>query len=122
MTDQNQIRQLEIQIETAQRAVDTMGALIRLQDNKDFNLVINEEYLKDYPLNLVDSLADANLQEPIQQEAIQQSLRGVSELRAYFRTVVQRGRTMEKTIRQSNEEIDRLDDNDDGESSTNYGE
>lgn len=120
MTDQNQIRQLEIQIETAQRAVDTMGALIRLQDNKDFNLVINEEYLKDYPLNLVDSLADANLQEPIQQEAIQQSLRGVSELRAYFRTVVQRGRTMEKTIRQSNEEIDRLDD--DGESLTNYGE
>ena len=106
------VRKLEVTIEHAQEAVDVMDALLRLQGNADFNTVINTGYFEKFAINLVDNLADAQLQAPVQQEAIGHSMRGISELRSYFRTIIQMGRGMQKTINEANVEIDTIDDYD----------
>lgn len=99
---------LEVQIDQARDAVKLKDALVNLQSNADFNLVVNTGYFENQAIMLVDGLADVALQDPIQQAALNHSLRAIGELKSYFRKVVQIGKTMEKTIMEAQAELDNL--------------
>lgn len=82
-----QIEEIQVSMEEAKSKIDLRDAINRLQENKDFQLVINEGYFKDNAVQLTHSLSDMNLQaEEIQADILKQ-LQGIGMLRRYFRDI-----------------------------------
>jgi len=47
---------LALAIESTQKAIDLAEAVLRLQDNKDFQEVFREKYVKDYALTQIQNV------------------------------------------------------------------
>lgn len=94
---------LEIELSVAKEMVDIRDALVRLQKNKDFKKVIEEEYFLKEASRLV--LARANLSLSADQKAnILQMIDGIGCLSSYFDLIHRRGAEMEQTIK-TNENV-----------------
>lgn len=93
MTDQD-LHTIELNLNEANKAVEIRLAIKRLQDNKDFVLVVNEAYLRDEALRLVYLKSG----EGLNQEAIEEGIKSVAYLRAFLGTQMQLGQLAEKSI------------------------
>ena len=79
------LEMLEISIENARKKVDLGKALERLTKNDDFKLLIMDEYLKDYAVQLVKNKCSVNQQDPDQQKFIDGQLGGIGHLDQFLR-------------------------------------
>lgn len=75
---------LQTTLDEAKKKVKLGEALARLEKNKDFKLVIEQEFLTQEPLRLVSLLSDPNLQGDQQQKNIVMDLRAGSAMDAFF--------------------------------------
>lgn len=98
MTNEEQIENIEISIEQAKKAIDSMNSLLKLTKNKDFKKVINEGYFEKEASRLVLLKADPSMQSPEDQRLIENSIIAIGFLRQYFSAVIQMGRMAERTL------------------------
>lgn len=107
MIDEN-IKMVEITIEELQEAVKLAEALIRLQDNPDFNLVVNKGYLQDDAIRLVHLRADPSQQTPEHQATIDKQIDGIGSLINYFRRILSMASTARDEIADHQETLEAL--------------
>jgi hypothetical protein len=84
MNTEQQIQQVEVAIEDAKQHVAFGEAMSRLEKNRDFQLVIEQGFLRDEALRLVGLTAEINLA-PAQKESVHASIRGIGEFKAWWR-------------------------------------
>jgi hypothetical protein len=84
MNTEQQIQQVEVAIEDAKNHVAFGEAMSRLEKNRDFQLVIEQGFLRDEALRLVGLTAEINLA-PAQMESVHASIRGIGEFKAWWR-------------------------------------
>ena len=94
---EQQIEQIELQLEHAQKAIAKMEALDRLYHNKDFQAVIAEGYFKDEASRLVLLKGDVNIDEEAEKHC-DKMINGVGCLRAYFQVINHFGEQAKKAI------------------------
>ena len=87
----NDLEQIEITIESAKKKIQTMEALNRLMDNKDFQRIIDEGYLKEEPVRLVYLKAAPEMQEDLMQKQVISAIDGIGQLRAYLSLLMTQG-------------------------------
>lgn len=82
-----------------QHKIDLADALKRLFDNKDFKLVIQEDFLKEYVLQLVqmNSTQSAFLN-PDFKKYIESRINAVGVLQTYFQAVIAEGESAKNTL------------------------
>ena len=80
------LKELELSIEHATKAIDQMKALDRLYHNKDFQSIIVDGYFKDEASRLVLLKGDVNI-EPESEAHCDKMINGIGCLRAYFQIV-----------------------------------
>jgi hypothetical protein len=80
------INQIELDIETARKAIKKMEALDRLFRNKDFKDVISEGYFKDEASRCVLLKGDLNVNEETRDHC-DRMINGIGLLRGYFQQV-----------------------------------
>jgi hypothetical protein len=78
-----QIQQVEVSLEEAERVAAFGEALRRLEQNRDFQAVIFEGYFRDEAARLVMLTGDITLK-PEQKESVYAGIRGIAELRQFF--------------------------------------
>ena len=83
----NQVQAIERNILRAKEIVEFDKALQRLEDNRDFQKVIQEGYLKAEAIRLVHLKADPSMQTPERQASVITQIDAIGNLAAYFRTV-----------------------------------
>jgi len=97
MSDE-QIQQIEVALEDAQKALFKMEALKRLVANDDFKVVIDKGYFEEEASNLVISLGNPVYSKE-QVEKTEQLIRGISCLSSYFGAINYSGTQADKAIR-----------------------
>lgn len=103
-----QTEEVQITLDQAKNKVKLVEALDRLERNKDFKLVIGEEFLKQEPLRLVGCLSDPSLQAPHMQAAFVADMRAGSALLAFFRLLRKNGDAAAQSIIDSEEQLEQL--------------
>lgn len=106
MSEQD-LEQIEITIEAAQKKVDLADTFERLQKNKDFKKLIMDHYLKDYAVRLVLLKADSSLSEDVI-EKISKEIDCVGIFNSFLRTVMIEGYQCRMSIASSEEERERI--------------
>jgi len=101
---------IEISIEIAQKAVDKAEAIVRLLNNPDFKLVVVEGYFEKEPARLVGLLTDPEMSDPESQKNLHNDMLGISSFRNHLINMQRLGRQMAQSIKSSEEELDRLRD------------
>jgi hypothetical protein len=94
----DQIENIDISIEHAQKYVNKMNSVFNLSKNKDFIDVIETGYFENEASRLVLLKADPNLQKPEDQASIIRSIDAIGHFRQYLGTIIQMGRMMEKSM------------------------
>lgn len=94
----DEVEQIELSIQEAKKNVNKMQALLRLIDNKDFQVVLDDGYFRDEASRIVILKADPEMQKEEYQKQLDNSIIAIGGLRQYFRTVMQLGRMAERSI------------------------
>ena len=97
-TTSNEIENINISIEHAQKYVDKMNSVFNLSNNRDFKSVIEKGYFEEEASRLVLLKADPNLQKPEDQASIIRSIDAIGHFRQYLSTTITMGRMMEKSL------------------------
>ncbi len=97
-TASNEIENINISIEHAQKYVDKMNSVFNLSNNRDFKSVIEKGYFEEEASRLVLLKADPNLQKPEDQASIIRSIDAIGHFRQYLSTTITMGRMMEKSL------------------------
>jgi hypothetical protein len=108
MSNENDVQEIELSIETAQATVDRMKVFLRLVDNKDFQEIIEKGYFEDEAVRLVGALSSPALADEVSQGEMQKDIIGVGRLRQYFYAIVQQGRAAESAVKSNEAEIELL--------------
>lgn len=91
----------DINIEETKKEVELAEALNRLMQNKDFQLVIRENYLKDYALQLVQLLAgQAAIRDESLMKLFQTRLSGIGSLQQWFQSIIAAGENAKEVLSQ----------------------
>jgi hypothetical protein len=85
MNLEEMIEKIDVDIEDAKRQIDLRDSLNRLHENKDFQAVIMEGYIKEEASRIALCLADAEFQTPEKQEQLNKMAYGIGGLFQYFR-------------------------------------
>ena len=94
----DEMESVEVNIADAKKAVAHMEAIARLQNNKDFNLVINEGYLKDEAVRLVHLKNDFNMASEEQQRFIENAIIGIGQFRSYLGALYRQGNMAKQAL------------------------
>jgi len=108
MNEQEQVREIEIDMETAKKTIALEEAMSRLYKDKDFKAVILDGYFKEEASRTVMLKAEPNMQDEIRQKALDNIITGIGSLRQYFRKVYQVAQMSLKSLedqQQAREEI-----------------
>lgn len=97
MSIDQQIQEVEVNIDDAKKQVELGKAVERLRQNKDYQLVIGEGYLKDEALRNTYLLGDPNLPKD-RYEDVQLSLRGIGEFNYFLSFLENRGIFMQEQL------------------------
>jgi len=91
-TQQN-IRAVEVSIEEAQGAAETLAALLRLRDNADFKTVIEDGYFRDEAARVVGLRSEPNIlmQDAVALQMVENQITSIGGLRQYFIKIQQIG-------------------------------
>jgi hypothetical protein len=106
MSNESQIREIELSIEQAQEYTKVSKALTNLFNNKDFIEVIKVGYFKEEPARLVEMKAAPEMQTEKLQTAVMNAIDGIGALQQYFNTIWSMAREGEKAIADGNEALD----------------
>jgi len=86
------LQELSITMEEAKTAIDTHEALKRLKDNKDFNLIINENYFKLEAERVVGARAEpAMIMNEAGMQMLDNMIVSIGGLRQYFIKIQSQG-------------------------------
>jgi hypothetical protein len=104
----NPIESVEISIQHAKDTVDKMTSLLKLSKNKDFKKIIDEGYFEKEASRLVLLKADSSLQSVEDQKQIDNSIIAIGYFRQYLGTVIQLGRMAEKSLKEDEDVLQEL--------------
>lgn len=104
----NDIETLELTIEQAKKSVELMERMERLRKNRDFRAIIEDELLDNYARNTAYLVADPTMQGEAEQRDLQMELQMIGRVRQFFSVIYQKGRLAEKSIIDSEAEIELL--------------
>jgi hypothetical protein len=90
------VQDIDISIEQANKSIDKMNALNKLRDNKNFVDVIFKGYFEEEASRLVLMKAEPAMANKDDQEAIMKHIDAIGHLRQHFNTILQFGRMAEK--------------------------
>lgn len=104
---QDDIKEIEIALEDAQKEIELGRAVERLNANRDFKTVFLDGYFKDEAARLAMLYSHPGLRPDIQ-EAVQRDLCGPGAVVRYLQTILQAAQTASNVIAQGNEALDEL--------------
>lgn len=104
----DQVKEIEIDIEHAKEMIKLEEAMLRLKKNKDFELLILEEYFKNEAVRYVEALSSPNLQAEKYQEAIHKAMRGIGELKQFFNKISHNADMARSAIEEGRQAIDEM--------------
>ena len=102
------IQQIELTKEQAQESVKLMERLERLNKNRDFKAIIEDELFDTYAKSLVLLLSDPAMQDEAIQKDIQLDMQMIGRFRQFLSGIYQKGRLAEKTIADADHQLDEL--------------
>lgn len=108
MPHNNDLHEVEMTIEDAQRNIDKMNALLRLRDNRDFKLLIDRGYFEEEAARLVLARAEPGLQTEEHQVMLDKMIDSVGYLRQYFNKIYQFGQHSQQAIEEHRETRDEI--------------
>ncbi len=88
-----------------QKDVDLMEALARLNQNRDFALVISTGYFEQEASRIAIAKSEPALQRPETQERMARDIDAIGSLFQYFRTIGEMGEQAKSAIRDADEEL-----------------
>lgn len=103
---QNDIEQIELSIEEAQKMVERKERALRLADNPDFKSLILDGYFKDEAIRLTHLLSDPNA--VAHRPQITESMVSIGSLKRYLHAIVQMGAMAEQEISEARETLDEI--------------
>lgn len=92
------VQQIELNIARSKEILEVNSALLRLEGNRDFRLVIKSGYLEQEAIRLVHLKADPAFQSAERQASIIDSINAIGGLLQYFRTVAHNASVAAKGI------------------------
>jgi len=98
LTQDQQLQQLEISLEEAQREVARATALKKLENNQYFKELLLDDYLGSNATRLVKLKASMPMQTPEHQTNICQQIDAIGQLNQWFLYIAQTGELAEKAI------------------------
>ncbi len=99
------VQDIEANILESKQFVEMGEALTRLEDNRDFKLLIAKGYFKDEAVRLVSCLSDPAFQTKDRQASLVVEMSAISGLNSYFRAVKHKAMVADAAIRSGREEI-----------------
>jgi len=102
------IETIEISIEQAKAVIETANALDRLHENKDFQAIFLEGYMKSHVLRNVGLKASFGAQDEKTQKYIDAQIMGVGSLQQYIAGVYQKANAAVTSIVADEEEMETL--------------
>lgn len=110
------IQQIEVSLTFAKEQVKAMDDLASLFNNRAFTKVISNGFFRDYPAELVRSLADPVISDnPAKHAEVLRDLAGISVLHGYLQRINLLGTMAEKAIKDGEDELEYLRTNPDAE-------
>lgn len=100
MTDPN-VRNIDIEIEEAKRAIKRLDMLTRLKKNKDFKALIDEGYFKEEASNLVIAKAIPHLRDEKQQKVFDNRIVAIGEFRQWLSEIETMGGIATKALQEA---------------------
>lgn len=103
MNIDSRIREVEVAIESFKKEVELLGALERLENNKDFQLLIAQEYFVDEAARAVMSKSHPGQQSPEAQQRTDNVIIGIGQLQQFFMKVSNLGNNAKTSLEQYQE-------------------
>lgn len=98
---QEQIEEIEISIKQAKAFYERGQALARLENNRDFQMLITECFMRDEPVRLVHMKSSPSEQSPEQQASILAQMNAIGGLSGFFRAVAHQAMLAEKSMEEA---------------------
>lgn len=102
-TEQQQQQQLQVTEEQAKECIALRDALVRLENNKDFELLFREEFFKNEAIRLVHLKSDRNMQTEEAKSSIERGMAAVGYLGEFFNKVHQFGEMADNATEDADE-------------------
>lgn len=100
-----EVQKIQITLDEAKKKVKLGEALERLERNKDFKLVFDEEFFKQESLRQVSLLSCPAHQEPHKQASIIADMRASATVQAFFRLIQRNAEHAEVAIMDNEEQL-----------------
>ena len=98
MHNNSKLDAVEMNIEQAQEAIALLNALKRLENNKDFTLLISTGYFRDEASRAVLMLADPSMQTDESQKLLHNTINACGHFRQYLGNTFQLGSIAERSL------------------------
>lgn len=98
---EQQIEEVELDIKTAEAAVDKMDTLLSLTNDPRYIKIIDEGYLKEEAIRLTHLRADYNFRDKEDQASLLVAIDSIGQLKQYLAGVIQMGRGAQNAIEQN---------------------
>ena len=108
MSNEQQIQEIEVTMKQMQVEIDRMAAFERLTANKDFQMIIEQDYFINHASRLVLLLATPAMQDDFKQKDIQDDIVGIGRLRQYFVGLMNKGHMAQKSMSEHEAELEAL--------------
>lgn len=103
-----QAQEVQLTLDEAKKKVKLGEALERLERNKDFKLVFDEEFFKQESLRQVSLLSDPAFQTPHMQASIISDMRASATVQAFFRLVYRNASAAQQAVLDSEEQLESI--------------
>lgn len=102
----------EIQKEIAayKKTVEKGRALQRLMANKDFKLIVTEDYLRDEAVRVVHRLCHPDMQNPVSQAMLKSALESISNLNSHFTDILSSMEVALRNVESSEKELEAMEE------------
>lgn len=104
----NETEQIQVSLEEAKENIALRDALARLRNNKDWQLLIDQEYFKNEPVRLVHLKSDTKMAGVEKQESIDRAMHGIGSLAQFFNKVYQFGEMSENAMDDAQEQLENI--------------
>lgn len=105
------VEKLEENLAYAKEGLELAEGIDKLYRNPTFKKVILQGYFEKEAIRLVTLLSDPNMQDEHNQTLIQNSMRGIGELRTWFNAMNQRATQLEKMKHDIERELEFISNN-----------
>ena len=105
---QHEVNELELNIKEAKELVELGAALARLEKNRDFKKVIQEQYLNKEAVRLVHAKGDANMQDAKLQANILRDIDGIGSFTQFLNFLQYQAEMARDAISECEDTLDHL--------------